>query len=80
MTMPSIPLQLTAVHEPAPEGGFTSTFEEFPDVFSEGETLEEAEANLFDALQLVLAYHRDEARRREPSGQAVRHEFQLAPA
>jgi predicted RNase H-like HicB family nuclease len=78
--MPSIPLQLTAVHEPAPEGGFTSTFEEFPDVFSQGETLEEAEANLFDALQLVLAYHREEARHQKVSGQAVRHKFQLAPA
>jgi predicted RNase H-like HicB family nuclease len=42
MSMPSPSLQLTAVCEPAPEGGFTSTFEEFPDVFSEGETLEEA--------------------------------------
>lgn len=78
--MASIPLQLTAIHEPAPEGGFTSTFQEFPDVFSQGETLEEAEANLFDALQLLLAYHRDEAMRQEPSSQAVRHEFQLAPA
>jgi hypothetical protein len=44
MSMPSPSLQLTAVYEPAPEGGFTRTFEEFPDVFSEGETLEEAEA------------------------------------
>ena len=72
-------LSLTAVIEPAPEGGFTSRFEEFPDVFSEGETLEEAEANLFDALKLVLEYHRDEARKQELSPDAVRHQFQLAP-
>jgi predicted RNase H-like HicB family nuclease len=75
-----IPLQLTAVHEPAPEGGFTSSFEEFPDVFSQGETLEEAEKNLFEVLQMVLAYHRDEARRQEHTTEAVRREFQLAPA
>ena len=73
-------LQLTAVFEPAREGGFTCTFEEFPDVFSQGDTLEEAEANLFDALQLVLSYHRDAARRQDTSGLAVRHEFQLSPS
>ena len=78
--MLSNPLQLTAVHEPAPEGGFASTFEEFPDVFSQGETLKDAEANLFEALHLVLSYHWDEARRHEISAHAVRREFQLACA
>ena len=73
-------LNLTAVFEPAPEGGFTCSFEEFPEVFSEGETLEEAEANLLDALRLVLDYHREEARKRSTAPGAVRHQFQLAPA
>jgi predicted RNase H-like HicB family nuclease len=72
-------LKLTAVLEPAPEGGFTCWFEEFPEVFSEGETIEEAEANLFDALKLVLEYHRDEARRKTIAVGAVRREFELAP-
>ena len=72
-------LKLTAVIEPAPEGGFTSRFEEFPDVFSEGETVPEAEANLFDALKLVLEYHRDESRRTKTAEGAVRHQFELAP-
>ena len=49
-------LQLTAIYEAAPEGGYTSTFEELPDVFSEGETLEEAKANLMEALELVFGY------------------------
>ncbi len=72
-------VKLTAVIEPAPEGGFTSSFEELPEVFSEGETIEEAEANLFDALKLVMDYHRGEARRKQPAAGAVRHEFELAP-
>jgi predicted RNase H-like HicB family nuclease len=71
-------LKLTAVIEPAPEGGFTSWFEEFPEVFSEGETVAEAEVNLFDALKLVLEYHRDEARRRSVTAGAVRHQIELA--
>lgn len=44
-------VNLTAVFEPAAEGGFTCSFEELPEVCSEGEILEEAEADLFDALK-----------------------------
>jgi predicted RNase H-like HicB family nuclease len=73
-------LKLTAVFEPTPEGGFTCFFEEMPDVFSQGETVTEAESNLLDALKLVLDYHRDLARQRPSSEKAVRHEFQFAPA
>jgi len=54
-------MKLTAVFEPAKEGGYTSFIEEFPGVFSEGETVEEAGANLLDALKLVVEYHRDDA-------------------
>ena len=72
-------LKLTAVFEAAPEGGYTCYFEEFPDVFSEGETIPEAKANLLDALQLVLEYHRDEARKKE-KGSVVREEMELAGA
>jgi predicted RNase H-like HicB family nuclease len=73
-------VSLTAVFEPAAEGGFTCSFEELPEVFSEGETLEEAEANLFDALKLVLEYHREEARKQTRPPGARRHPFQIAPA
>jgi predicted RNase H-like HicB family nuclease len=79
MKSPEI-VNLTAVFEPAAEGGFTCSFEELPEVFSEGETLEEAEANLFEALKLVLEYHREEARKQTRSPGVVRHQFQLASA
>jgi predicted RNase H-like HicB family nuclease len=71
-------LSLTAVYEPAPEGGYTCYFEEFPDVFSEGETVVEAETNLWDALKMVLEYHRDEARKKGGSPSAVRQQILLA--
>lgn len=51
-------MKLTAVFEPAQEGGFTCFIEEFPEVFSEGETLEEARENLADALREVVAWKR----------------------
>lgn len=73
-------LKLTAVYESAPEGGYTCFFEEMPDVFSEGESIPEAEANLFDALKLVLEYHREQARLTRTATGTVRHEFQIAPA
>jgi predicted RNase H-like HicB family nuclease len=56
-----IRLKLIAVFEKAPEGGYTCGFEELPDVFSEGETIEEAKANLLDALKLVLEYYQGQS-------------------
>lgn len=47
-------MKLTAVYEVASEGGFTCWVEEIPAAISEGENLEEAEANLVDAIKLVL--------------------------
>jgi antitoxin HicB len=72
-------LQLTATYEPAPEGGYIAGFEELPDVFSEGETLAEAKANLMDALELVLDFQREQSRKRprhEPS--TIRETFEFA--
>ena len=61
-------LQLTAVYEPAKEGGFTCFFEEMPEVFSEGETLEEARENLADAFRMMMGFHHDEAQKRATPG------------
>ena len=48
----------TSIFEPALEGGYTCHFAELPEVFSEGESIEEARENLFDALNQVTAYYR----------------------
>ena len=77
MNLDELRLKLTAVFEPAPEGGYTCHFEELPEIFSEGETVEEAKANLLDALTLVMEYHREEARKNPIPG-AMRQEFRLA--
>jgi predicted RNase H-like HicB family nuclease len=77
MNLDELKLTLTAVFEPAPEGGFTCHFEELPEVFSEGETLDEAKANLVDALTQVMEYHREEARK-NATPDAVRQQFKFA--
>lgn len=56
-------LNLTAVFVPAEEGGYTAYIEEIRGVISEGETIEEAHANLLDALQLMLETRREEKER-----------------
>jgi predicted RNase H-like HicB family nuclease len=77
MNPDGLSFKLTAVFERAPEGGYTCHFEELPEVFSEGETIEEARTNLLDALTQVMEYHREEARRRT-APDAVREEFSPA--
>ena len=77
MNLEQLKFKLTAVFEPAAEGGFTSHFEEWPEIFSEGETVDEARSNLWDALEQVMAYHREEARKTAMPG-TVREELLLA--
>ena len=77
MNLEEMRLKLTAVFEPATEGGYTCYFEELPEVFSEGDSLEEARANLLDALTQIMEYHREEARKNVVPG-SVREELDLA--
>ena len=70
-------MKLTAVFEPAREGGYTCFVEEIPAAISQGETLEEAKANLLDALKLVLECQRELAEE-NLSPNAVRETIELA--
>jgi predicted RNase H-like HicB family nuclease len=56
-TQQSAFLELPVVLEKAPEGGYACHLKDFPQIFSEGETMRDATKNLIDALRLVLAYH-----------------------
>jgi len=46
--------------QPEPEGGFTVTCPKLPPVVSYGETLEEAQANAREAIELCLEVLREE--------------------
>ena len=63
-------MTLTAVFEPAEEGGFIAYVEELPGANTQGETLEEARANLAEAVALLLDTNRDLAER-EIAGRTV---------
>jgi predicted RNase H-like HicB family nuclease len=70
-------MKVTAVFEPAREGGYTCFVEEIPAAISQGETLAEAKANLLDALKLVLECQRELAEKDLSPG-AVRESIELA--
>src|SRR5260370_35656330 len=55
-------MKLQAVFQPDKEGGYTCFVEEIPAEISQGETNEEAKANLADALKLALQCQRELAR------------------
>lgn len=63
-------MTLTAVFEPADEGGYIAFVEELPGANTQGETLEEARKNLTEAVALILEANRDAAER-EIAGRAV---------
>jgi len=72
-------VKLTAIFEPAREGGYTCFVEEIPAAISEGETLEEARANLLDALRLVVDAQRHLTEENLAPG-ALREPIELAEA
>jgi predicted RNase H-like HicB family nuclease len=72
-------MKLTAVFEPAKEGGYTCFVEEVPAAISQGETLTEAKANLLDALKLVLLSQRELAEK-DLSPNALREPLEFADA
>jgi predicted RNase H-like HicB family nuclease len=72
-------VKLTAIFEPATEGGYTCFVEEIPAAISQGETLQEAKANLLGALQLVLDAQRHLAEENLAPG-ALREPIELVEA
>jgi antitoxin HicB len=54
--------RLPLVFTPQPEGGFTVTSPVLPELITEGDTLEEAFANVSDALSAVLELYAQEGR------------------
>jgi predicted RNase H-like HicB family nuclease len=47
-------MELTAVYRQVPEGGYVARVREIPGAMTQGETLDEARANLQDAVRLMI--------------------------
>jgi predicted RNase H-like HicB family nuclease len=70
-------MQLTAVFMPVPEG-YIAFVEELPGANTQGETLEEARANLREAVKLVLEANRELSEKSLVGQSVVREPFELA--
>jgi predicted RNase H-like HicB family nuclease len=71
-------LKLTAVFQEAEEGGYIAFIEEIPGVNTQGNTLDEARANLLEALDLVTDTHRMLSERELKDTKFIREPLDLA--
>jgi predicted RNase H-like HicB family nuclease len=70
-------MQLTAVYIAVPEG-YIAFVEELPGANTQGDTLEEARANLHEAVALVLEANRELAEKSLAGQNVTREPFELA--
>lgn len=70
-------IKITAVFEEADEGVYIAYIEEIPGVNTQGETLEEAKENLYDALELVFEVNREISQRESLKKKVIKESFSL---
>lgn len=70
-------IKITTVFEEADEGGYIAYIEEIPGVNTQGETLEEAKENLYDALELVFEVNREISQRESLKKKVIKESFSL---
>ena len=73
-------MDFTAVYVSCPEGGYAAFVEELPGANTQGETLEEARANLNEAVQLVLEGNRLLAQANLVGRETLREALVLVPS
>ena len=70
-------LQFTAVFRKVPEG-YIGFVEELPGANTQGSTLEEARANLQEAVEMVLQANRELVEEAAGSGEVIREPFKVS--
>lgn len=71
-------VSITAVMEKSPEGWYVGQLEEFPEVISQGESIEELKANLIDALSLVMEVQREKTQEQYRGKKTIRRKITFA--
>ena len=70
-------LELTAVFRKDPEGGYAAYVEELPGANTQGETLDEARANLREAVALIIESNRALAAEASVGTEVIRERLRL---
>ena len=72
--------RLTKIFQRVPEGGFIAFVEELPGANAQGETLDEAKANLTEAIELVLEANRSLSEELIAGQEVIREAVSLSAA
>ena len=70
-------LQFTAIIQKGENGYYVGQVAEVPEAISQGQTMEELEANLIDALLLVWESNRIDANIRYAGQKTILHKFEM---
>ena len=71
-------MKLTAVFEEAEEGGYIAYLEEIPGVNTQGETLDEAKANLEEAFKMIIIIQRSLQNKALGNRKVIKEIFELS--
>ncbi len=66
---------ITAIIEKSPKGWFVGQLLEYPEVLSQGKTIDELKTNLIDALNLILEVNREETIKRFSGKKTIRRKI-----
>ncbi len=69
--------EYTAIFEHGEDGWWVASCLEMPEAITQGETIEEARANLKDAIQLLLEVRREDAEKQLEGKDVIRESFAL---
>ena len=71
-------ISFTAIIEKSADGWFIGQIEEYPEVISQGKTMEELNENLVDALSLVMKSHKETTQELYQGRKTIRRKITFA--
>jgi predicted RNase H-like HicB family nuclease len=71
-------VSITAIIEKSIDGWFVGQIEEFPEVISQGKTIEELKGNLMDALKFEMEIRREKTQEQYKGRKTIRRKITFA--
>jgi len=71
-------VSITAIIEESLDGWFVGQIEEFPEVISQGKTIDELKANLMDALKFEMEIRREKTQQQYAGRKTIRRKITFA--
>ncbi len=71
-------ISITAIIEKSLDGWFVGQIEEFPEVISQGKTIDELKDNLMDALKFAIEMRREKTQEQYQGRKTIRRKISFA--